>query len=65
MYRGWFQDNQITGEGKMTWPNGHMYDGLWTNGKFDGGGKYTENYKAEKVLMKQGIWDCGELQLWT
>ena len=39
VYDGEFKGDQITGCGKMVWPEGHVYTGLWVNGDRDGLGE--------------------------
>lgn len=40
-YNGEFTNNNITGTGTMTWPDGMQYEGQFLNGKMDGRGTKT------------------------
>ena len=40
-YTGQFKDNNISGTGTMTWPDGTKYEGQFVKGKMDGRGVKT------------------------
>ncbi len=45
-YEGDFNFNNITGEGKYTWPDGRQYVGSVVNGILEGAGEYTYSQVA-------------------
>ena len=42
--------------GKVTWPDGRVYEGMWLNGLQHGEGKY----KGKDDIWKEGVWENGK-----
>ena len=43
IYYGQTKNGARHGKGRMTWPNGNVYDGLWENGRANGYGELSIN----------------------
>ena len=52
------------GQGKLTYPDGRVYDGGWVEGKQDGEANYTFTGKDGKFVSKRGIWEDGNRTKW-
>lgn len=50
---------KIEGQGRMTWPNGDVYDGQWKKGVFHGEGTY--NFKSAGYIYT-GQWEKGAIK---
>ena len=46
VYEGEYVDGVKSGRGKMTYPNGDVYDGFWAANKMEGEGTYTYKVSA-------------------
>ena len=43
VYKGYFENNQLSGLGTIKWPDNSKYEGMFTNGRIKGFGTYTDN----------------------
>ena len=56
-YTGYVLNHRMNGQGKLTYPNGDVYEGHFVKGQADGHGKLTaKDKKIYKGTFKQGIY---------
>ena len=61
IYEGHFRNMKKEGRGKMTYYNGHIYDGEWKDDEYHGKGKYTTCVNSS-ISIYEGDFKCGKAE---